>query len=367
MVNLSVRVSATPAPISPSDRNTDRRDAGSDGANALAAGSVFQGRYQIVRCINAGGMGAVYEAVHLETRRRRALKVMLPSIVANAEMRARFQLEATIAADIESEHIVETFDAGVDSESGSPFLVMELLRGEDLGTFLDRRGALPAPEVVAILAQVAVALDKTHLAGVVHRDLKPENLFVTHRDDGTQRIKILDFGIAKYVAQNAQSAKQTASVGTPLFMSPEQIRGDGTIGPAADNYALAHIAYALLTGNAYWSTEAEEVDGVYPLLVKVMEGVAHSAVVRAAERGVSLPLSFDPWFERVTSLSPDDRPATASLVVESLAECFGLPAPRLSMPTGPTSPRNGVPAVHDAQTVESSPLGVSPAASPGPE
>ena len=199
----------------------------------------------------------------------------------------------------------------------------------------------------------------------MHRDLKREPV-LHQRDDGTQRIKILDFGIAKYVAQNAQSAKQTASVGTPLFMAPEQIRGDGAIGPAADNYALSHIAYALLTGSAYWSTEAAELDGVYPLLVKVMEGVAHSAVVRAAERGVSLPLSFDAWFERATSLAPDDRPASASLVVESLAECFGLPAPRLSMPTGPTSPRAGVPSAHDAETIQSSPLGVSPAASSGP-
>src|SRR5262249_22261300 len=99
---------------------------------ALPIGSTFHGRYQIVRRIKAGGMGAVYEVVHLETRRRRALKVMLPSIVADPALRARFQAEATVAADVHSEHVVEIFDAGVDHETGTPFLVMELLDGEEL-------------------------------------------------------------------------------------------------------------------------------------------------------------------------------------------------------------------------------------------
>src|SRR5260221_10872929 len=95
----------------------------------LSPGSVFHGRYEIVRCINAGGMGAVYEVIHLETRRRRALKTMLPSIVADPDLRARFRREATVTADVESEHIVEVFDAGVDADTDMPFLVMELLKG----------------------------------------------------------------------------------------------------------------------------------------------------------------------------------------------------------------------------------------------
>src|SRR3954447_18211671 len=105
----------------------------------LAPASTFHGRYEVVRCIRAGGMGAVYEVIHQETRRRHALKVMLPSIVADPELRARFKLEATITADIESEHIVETFDAGIDAETGAPFLVMELLKGEELSTILEAR------------------------------------------------------------------------------------------------------------------------------------------------------------------------------------------------------------------------------------
>ncbi len=274
-------------------------------------------------------MGAVYEAIHLETRRRRALKVMLPSIVANADMRSRFKLEATVAADIESEHIVETFDAGVDPETGAPFLVMELLRGEDLSSLLEKSKSLSAGEVVLLLSQVARALDKTHAAGIVHRDLKPENLFMTYRDDGSPRVKILDFGIAKVVSQNAQSAKQTAAIGTPLYMSPEQIQGDGGIGPTSDLYAMGHIAFALLTGEPYWGEDSRENPALYGLLVKVMQGPKEPPSVRAARRGIRLPGSFDAWFAKATAQLPADRFRSALSLVEALATALHVPNPNV--------------------------------------
>jgi eukaryotic-like serine/threonine-protein kinase len=146
---------------------------------------LFAGRYEIVRCLATGGMGAVYEVVDLETERHRALKVMLPHTVGSAEMRDRFRREARITAHVESEFIVDVFDAGVDDETAIPFLVMQLLRGEDLRDRVERAGRLPKEEVVICLAQTALALDKTHAAGIIHRDLKPENLFLTHREDGT--------------------------------------------------------------------------------------------------------------------------------------------------------------------------------------
>ena len=130
----------------------------------LQPGYDFGGRYRIVRRIAAGGMGAVYEVVHLETERRRALKVMLPEALANVEMRERFKREARITATIDSEYIVEVFDAGVDAATQMPFLVMELLRGEELGHLLARQGALPLAQVVTYLSQIALALDKTHAA-----------------------------------------------------------------------------------------------------------------------------------------------------------------------------------------------------------
>jgi len=303
----------------------------------LPKGRVFQGRYEIVRCLKAGGMGAVYEVIHLETRRRRALKIMLPSVVASPEMHARFRLEATVAADVESEHIVEVFDAGVDAESGAPFLVMELLRGDDLLAVLGKRKRLPPAEVIPILTQAAGALDKTHAAGVVHRDLKPDNLFLARRDDGSPKLKILDFGIAKVVAESGQPAAKTRILGTPLYMSPEQIRGDGDIGPRADLYALGHIAFALLVGDAYWGAQSRKAE-LYALMMKIVAGAPDPATTMATRYGAELPAGIDAWFARATALEPADRFSTAAELVESLAEVFGIPSSRRSVaPAEPTS------------------------------
>ncbi len=161
---------------------------------------------------------------------------------------------------------------------------MELLKGDDLAAIVEQRRAIPPVEVVGLLHQAALALDRTHAAGVVHRDLKPENLFVTTRDDGSPRLKVLDFGIAKVTAQGA-SAKTTRSLGTPLYMAPEQIMAKKDIGPAADLYAMGHIAYTLLAGEAYWAREATAHDGIFPFFQEVMQGARQRPTDRARERG----------------------------------------------------------------------------------
>jgi serine/threonine-protein kinase len=297
-------------------------------ASELRAGELFGDRYEIVRRIGAGGMGAIYEVIHLETRRRRALKVMLPSAVADATLRERFRLEATVAADIESQHIVETFDAGIDEVSGAPFLVMELLRGHNLADLLSDRGRFEASEVVALLAQAAHALDRTHAAGIVHRDLKPDNLFVTRRDDGTPHLKILDFGIAKVVAQSRAVSKTSGSIGTPLYMSPEQISGSD-VGPSSDLYALGHIAYTMLVGQAYFEPDAKDV-GLYAVLVRVMKGAQQPASARAVQMGVELPPAFDEWFARATALLAEDRFDRAADLVTALAAALEVAAPAMA-------------------------------------
>lgn len=291
----------------------------------LEPDALFGERYRIVRSIRTGGMGAVYEASHLETGRRVAIKVMLPSLVSDPTLRARFKLEATVAASVESEHIVDVFDAGIDPSSGSPFLVMELLRGDDISSILKQRGPMTAEEVVELMWQAGLALDRTHARGIVHRDLKPDNLFVTTRDDGSPRLKILDFGIAKVMAQNPSGGQQTATVGTPLYMAPEQINGDA-IEPACDLYSLAHIAYSMLVGRSYWS---EEWQGgpIYPLLLKVLKGATEPATVRAERCGKRLPKAFDAWFERATAQSSGRRYATAKEMLEELASSLGVAAP----------------------------------------
>jgi len=306
----------------------------------LSPGKLFHGHYEVVRCLSTGAMGAIYEVIDVKTQRRRALKLMLPSLVTDEDMRARFKLEATVTAHIESEHIVETFDADVDPETGAPFLVMELLRGNDLADILTERTRLAAPEVIQILAQAARALDKTAAAGIVHRDLKPENLFITRRDDGSIRVKILDFGIAKVVAasEGTQKKQQTINLGTPPYMSPEQILGDATIDHRADLYAIAHIAYALLVGEPYWLEESRNGDTLYRLLLRMVDGVKEPPTVRAQRYGVTLPPAFDEWFLRATAKNPAERFDRASELVVALADVLNVPlnprAAAMSIPDG---------------------------------
>jgi serine/threonine-protein kinase len=280
-------------------------------------------------------MGAVYECVHLTTGKHCALKVMLPQIIAAPGMRERFELEARVTSAVESDHIVETFDAGIDAASGAPFLVMELLRGDDLETVLASRGPYRAPEAVALLSQVALALDRTHAAGIVHRDLKPQNLFLTTRDDGSPCVKILDFGIAKVVADGTKTVQRTAALGTPIYMSPEQTTGDGTIGPAADLYSLAHIAFALLVGSPYWSDEQRALT-IFGFVTKMVAGPTEPPSVRAARAGVALPAAFDAWFAKAAARSPADRFARASTQIAELATAIGVsPPPQLFAPPPP--------------------------------
>jgi tRNA A-37 threonylcarbamoyl transferase component Bud32 len=302
----------------------------------FAPGSLFHGRYRVVQAIKAGGMGAVYEVIDETINARRALKTMLPSIVSAPELRARFALEARVTGSIESNHLVRVSDAGVDEATGVPFLIMDLLRGEDLGSVVKRRGALPPAEVATYLHQVALALDKTHAASIVHRDLKPDNLFVTTRDDGSPCVKILDFGIAKVVAQHAQTQHTTQAVGTPLYMAPEQIRGSKDIGPRADVYAFGHIAYTLLTGEPFWTEEKERSASTFTLFAEIVAGAKEAPVARAQRRRhVWLPPGFDAWFARVTATKPEDREGRAMDAAALLAAALGTPPPRAPSPSLP--------------------------------
>lgn len=284
-------------------------------------------------------MGAVYEVVDEATNGPRALKVMLPGALDDPDLRDCFAQEARITGAIESDHLVRVLDAGVESSSAMPFLVMDLLRGEDLGATIKRRGPLPPEEVMPLLFQVALALDKTHAACVVHRDLKPENLFLTSRDDGTPCVKILDFGIAKIVAGRV-SARGAQVLGTPVYMAPEQISAEHALGPATDTYALAHVVYTLLVGEAYWTEEVRSREGLFGFLGKALLGIKEAPCARASRRrGVSLPAEFDGWFLRATALDPSVRFGSATAMVKALAAVFDVPVPlSVSQQAAPESP-----------------------------
>jgi serine/threonine-protein kinase len=290
----------------------------------LTVGSTFAARYRVVRHIAAGGMGDVYEAVHLETDRPCALKIMLPYILVSDTMRERFRREARVTASIRSDHIVAVFDAGIDDATALPFLVMELLHGEDLSKLLERVGRLSFNEVVTFLRQTALALEKTHRAGIVHRDLKPENLFVTERDDGSPQLKVLDFGIAKILADAGRYDTTQETIGTPLYMAPEQFHPGEIVGPAADIYSIGIIAYTLLVGASYWNEELERGASVFVLASIAMSGPPEPATTRASRMDVELPPAFDAWFARATALAPADRFHGALDAVSALAEALGL-------------------------------------------
>jgi serine/threonine-protein kinase len=306
-----------------------------DHARELAAGEVFGGAYRVVERIKAGGMGAIYEVVHLGTRRRRALKVLHPALVSDAAQRERFAHEATVTAEVKSEHLVEVFDAGIDAATGMHFLVMELLEGEDLGEILARRGRLEASEVVDLLGQAARALDKTHAAGVVHRDLKPGNVFVSQRDDGAPWVKLLDFGIAKIALLGEEGPNNTSALGTPLYMAPEQMRSNRRLGPETDRYALAHLAYRMLTGAAFWDEERRSAESVMALLITISRGPREAATARAARRGVTLPPAFDGWFAKAAATRPHHRFDSASRMIAELATALDESVPASLVTTLP--------------------------------
>jgi serine/threonine-protein kinase len=216
---------------------------------ALAPGTILAGKFRVVSRLGEGGMGAVYEIEHELTKHRRALKLLHKSMAAMPSVVERFLREASAAGRVGNPHIVETFDAGV-LESGEPYLVMELLRGQPLSARI-AAGKMPLLEVVDLIGQAAAGVHAAHTAGIVHRDLKPDNLFITEGADGRPFVKILDFGISKFDPQKTgglQLTQEGAALGTPYYMPPEQIRGEGSLDARADVYALGVILYECLSG-----------------------------------------------------------------------------------------------------------------------
>ncbi len=301
----------------------------------LAPGASFQGRYEVIRSIGTGGMGEVYEVSHLATRRRLALKV-LKATTNDVWLTERFAQEAYVTAEVSSDHIVQVHDAGFDEEYGLPFLIMELLEGKDLSLLLDERGRLPPAAVLTLLRQVACGLEKTHAAGIVHRDLKPGNVFVTRAEDGAPRVKLLDFGIARMLTESRKKATSTRSVGTPMYMPPEQLKGEASISAPADLYALTHVAYHLLVGEPYFAPERDESGSEFSFLVSVVAGLSQPACARAAERkGVRLPERFEAWFAKGAHAEASERFTSATELVESLHDVFDGSAPTVRRPEPP--------------------------------
>jgi serine/threonine-protein kinase len=347
--------------------------------------------YRIVRQLAQGGMGAIYEAVHLRLGEKRyAIKVLTSRYASNPDALARFRREALVTSGLRNEHIVEVHDFNVDGELA--YLVMELLDGEDLAARLKRARSLPADAVMRILAQVAVALDAAHRARIVHRDLKPQNIFLCPRDGRDDYVKVLDFGVSKLLDSASMLTGEHALLGTPFYMAPEQALGNSQdIDGRADVFALGAILWELLTGRMAFGAptlsaalyKVCQVDPPDAHMVRPDLPPAVSMVLRRAlakDRAGRTPDVVTLGREFAAALHgvvPDSVPPPAPGGMTTLAEVMGrappdtvasypaAPAPRVVLPTSLEAgagarPASGSPN-HDAGTATAAANPVSPA------
>ncbi|HVK70982.1 MAG TPA: protein kinase [Polyangium sp.] len=299
---------------------------------SLEAGRVLSTRYRLVRPLGQGSQGAVWIADHLALNTEVAVKLIDPELAKREDALERFKREATAAAQLRSAHVVQILDHGIDE--GQPFIVMELLDGEDLFERLNKRGRLSLRETSKVITQVCRALARAHVAGIVHRDLKPENVFLCNNEDD-EVVKVLDFGVAK-VTDPAKSTMQRTNVGTligtPHYMSPEQVKGISEIDARTDLWAIGVIAYQCVVGELPFDSE-----GVGDLLIKI--SVAEPPVPSKVWRGV--PSQFDTWFAKACDKDPNKRFQSARELAEALARVVAsVPeAMRGELPPRPASIR----------------------------
>ncbi len=337
-----------------------RPGGGAKPTDILPPGAVIGGKYRIERALGAGAMGAVFTATHVGTGRKVAVKVVTGEL-AREDLVARFQREARAAGVIETQHITQVMDTGVDDASGLPYLVMELLNGEDLQQLLKRMGPIAPELALRIVAQACLGLQKAHEANVVHRDIKPANLFLARRDAGEIIVKLLDFGIAKVVMDHAQetdSASMTRTgsmLGSPLYMSPEQARGVKDIDQRADIWSLGIVLYQALSGKtpyhhitalgeliiAICSVPPRPIQEIAPWVPREVAAIVHWALrIDRNERFQSaqamfqavralLPYGWNVGEEMLVPLTEGQKAMTEPLLTSSAAG----PAP-MAVPTG---------------------------------
>jgi serine/threonine-protein kinase len=279
------------------------------------------GKYRLERLLARGGMGSVWAAWHRHLEVRVAVKFMDPSLAGSTEACHRFEREARAAARLRSPHVVQILDYGI--EEGSPYIVMELLAGEDLRTILERAKRLPLRAAARIATQACKALRLAHEAGIVHRDLKPANIFISRLDE-EEAVKILDFGLAKStrLPKAGESTESGVLVGSPHYMSPEQARGR-TLDHRSDLWSLAVIVFRAITGEKPFG--GEELGDV---LVRICTDPIPSARRLCPE----LPREVDRFFERALARDPDRRFQSAPELAAALQELAGEHDGRASVP-----------------------------------
>jgi len=277
-------------------------------------GTVVAGKYRVERVLGRGAMGSVWYATHTSLGHAVAVKFIHPDLASSPQARRRFDTEAKSAAKLKSRHVAQVYDHGV-SDAEQPYIVMEFLEGHSLESVLEARGALPPPEVIAIIEQAARALETAHRAGVVHRDLKPDNIMLATDPDAKPygyTVKLVDFGIAKMLTEQSGAGGAThagAVVGTPHYMAPEALTGSHPVGPRSDVWSLGACAYKAMVGKVPF-----EGDAIGDIVIKVC---VSPLPVPSNERG-GLPNGFDVWFATACHRDPQQRFASATQAREAL-------------------------------------------------
>ncbi len=298
-------------------------------AAARQSGQVVGGKYQLERVLGAGGMGEVWSARHTSLQTSVALKFLKGSSASEPETRSRFELEARVTAQLKTRLAVQVFDYGV-ADHGEPFLVMELLEGESLAARLHRFGRFAPNNAVHLLGQAARALDKAHALGIVHRDFKPGNIFIVVDEDYREQVKVMDFGLAKIMGEldapqgsaaslddtNTSSFTRTgALLGTPSYMSPEQIAGNAEIGPATDVWAFGIVAFECLTGQVPFQGQR---------LSELFDAVRTRRALKGSALAPELGADFDAWFEKACAQEAAQRFSTPVVAFNELAKALKL-------------------------------------------
>jgi hypothetical protein len=274
-------------------------------------GELLGGKYEVEGILGRGGMGVVVAARHRELAQKVAIKCLLPHALAIRDVVERFAREARAAAQIHGEHVARVIDVG-RFDDGTPYMVMEHLRGHDLADELQRRGALPVTEAVRYLLEASEAIAQAHALRIVHRDLKPANLYLAETPGRPPIIKVLDFGISKVVEPNADALTKTASVmGTPFYMSPEQLLSSKNVDERSDIWALGVILYELLAGRPPFVGES---------VPEIVAQILQNAPAPLRTYRPDVPPGLEAIIARCMQTKPEGRYANVALLSFALAE-----------------------------------------------
>jgi hypothetical protein len=329
-------------------------------------GEILDGKYRVERVLGVGGMGVVVAATHVQLQTRVALKFLLPEVLGHPQVVQRFVREARAAVQIQSEHVARVVDVGTLA-TGSPYMVMEYLEGEDLSETVARGGAISVARAVGYVLEACEAIAEAHALGIVHRDLKPANLYLARRAGRDPIVKVLDFGISKTNDPGPSGLTQTSNVmGSPQYMAPEQMMSSKNVDARADIWALGVILYELLTGEKPFAAET---------MAEIVYMVTQGDAPKMSAKRPELPPGIGDAVARALAREPARRfanvaelaaaiapfgPARSEISIERIARVLGTAAPAAAAP----APRAQAPAPAPAPTPTVATLEDAPTAAP---